>query len=65
MSGYVANCKISGPAEVSARAEVDLNGLQWNYTIGLMFPKDASTQTFQMQLPTVFGPGGSFGKYGR
>jgi hypothetical protein len=63
MSGFVANCKISGPAEVGARADVDFNGLQWNYTIGLMFPKDSSSQTFQMQLPTVFGPG-SHGKYG-
>lgn len=51
MANFVANCKISGPAQTVAKADVDFNGLQWSYTIGLMFPPTAAAQTVPIILP--------------
>lgn len=51
MANFVANCKISGPARTAAKADVDFNGLQWSYTIGLMFPPQAAAATVPVILP--------------
>lgn len=51
MGLYVANCKISGPAKVAVTSDVDFNGLQWNYVVGLVFPQGADAATVPVALP--------------
>lgn len=48
---YASNCKISGPAKIATTADVDFNGLQWSYTVGLVFPQGADEATIPWRLP--------------
>jgi hypothetical protein len=53
---YRANCKISGPAKVTATPDVDFNGLQWSYAVGLIFPPGSHELTVPVQLPSNLTP---------
>jgi hypothetical protein len=58
---FASNCRISGPVRVASPAHVDFNGLQWSYTIGLMFPPQAATMTVPAVTPNqtqLYTPGG-------
>lgn len=49
---YTANCKISRPIAIKAQPDVDLNGMMFSYTVGLMFPAQAATQMAQSYATT-------------
>jgi hypothetical protein len=51
MARFAANCKISGPTQVATPADVDFNGLQFSYTIGLMFPAQAAAERVPVLPP--------------
>jgi hypothetical protein len=50
---YASNVKISAPIAVNAQADVDFNGIQFSYTLGLMFPSQASMQESVWQAPAT------------
>ena len=41
MAAYASNCPISGPVSVGVSADVDFNGVQFSYQMGMMFPAEA------------------------
>jgi hypothetical protein len=50
---YTSNVKISAPIAISTQADVDFNGIQFSYTVGLMFPPQASMQETVWQAPAA------------
>jgi hypothetical protein len=53
MANFVSNVRLSGPIPVAAKPDVDLNGMMFSYTIGLMFPTQAASSEPQFILPTT------------
>ena len=48
---FASNCQISTPIAISTRPDVDFNGLMFSYTVGLMFPAQASLTMNQLPQP--------------
>ena len=48
---YASNTPISGPVAITHKADVDFNGLQWSYDVGLMFPSSAAMNKIPTTLP--------------
>jgi hypothetical protein len=52
MSEYVSNCPISGPIRLPHHTpDVDLNGLSFNFQIGMMFHVAEETPMFLPPMP--------------
>ena len=56
MAAYASNCPISGPVSVGVTPDVDFNGVQFSYQMGMMFPPEAVLEV-PMKLPAN-RPGG-------
>jgi hypothetical protein len=48
---FASNTQISTPVAINVRPDVDLNGMMWSYTAGLMFPAQAAVAMNQLPQP--------------
>jgi hypothetical protein len=59
MADYVSNTPISQAIHLpKIVADVDLNGLKFNYDIGMFYTQDSVL--LPLKLPPIFDDGGSF-----
>jgi hypothetical protein len=50
---FVSNVRISSPVAIDAKPDVDLNGVMFSYTVGLMYPSTAAVANSTMRQPTA------------
>lgn len=50
---YASNVRISTPISIAAQPDVDFNGFQFSYTVGIMFPAQAAINTNYIAPPPI------------
>lgn len=50
---FASNVKISSPLPITHKADVDFNGLQFNYVVGLMYPSTAALNNTMIVPPPI------------